>query len=163
MLLPRVGRGKEQAQEFWKDEKKVMGHIEQCKDEQKSKVVRGKDVLCAVLGACFSHALKESKGTLVSKPILDPDYTVLKSENEVLKLSLAFERETGAKLGIQVDQLVIQNNHLKTEAGHHKTEVDHLKALFAAAEHRETGAGKTGSYFGWMAPEAGRLYGPRDL
>lgn len=52
---------------------------------------------------------------------------MLKSENEILKSSIAFERETGEKLGIQVDQLVIQNNHLKTEVGHLETEVDTLK------------------------------------
>lgn len=104
-----------------------MEHIGQCKDERKSKVGRGKDVICAVLGACFSHAPKECKDTLVSKQILDLNYTVLKSENEVLKSSLAFERETGEKLGIQVDQLVIQNNHLKTEVGHLETEADTLK------------------------------------
>lgn len=75
--------GKEQAQKFWKDEVKVVECIEQCKDEQKSKVERGKDVICAVLAACFSCALKESKDTLVSKPVSDLEYTVLKSENEV--------------------------------------------------------------------------------
>lgn len=96
-------------------------------------MVIGKDVVCAVLEACFSHTLKESKNTLVSKPILDLEYTVLKSENEVLKSSLAFEGETGEKLGIQVDQLVIQNNHLKTEVGHLKTMVDHLKTLASKA------------------------------
>lgn len=63
--------GKDQAQKFWKDEEKVMEHIEQCKNLQKSKVERGKDVICAVLVACFSHASKESKDTLVTKPILD--------------------------------------------------------------------------------------------
>lgn len=59
------------AQKFWKDEEKVMEHIEQFKDEQKSKVERGKDLICAVLVTCFSHASKESKDTLVTKPILD--------------------------------------------------------------------------------------------
>lgn len=136
--------GKEQAQKFREDKEKRVKHIEQCKAEQNSKVGKGNDAICSVLGACFSHAPKISKDTRVSRQIWDVEYTVLKSEKEVLKSSLAFERETGEKLRIQIDQLVIQNNrlktevdHLKTKVGHLKTEVDHLRTLLAAAERRE--------------------------
>lgn len=59
---------------------------------------RIKSAICALLGACLSCAQQEAKDSLVSEQISYIEHTVLKSEIEVLKSSLAFERETGEKL-----------------------------------------------------------------
>lgn len=83
-----------------------------------------------VLRACLSCAQKEAKDVPAPKRIADVEYLTLKSENEVLKSSLNSERETGKNLGIRVDELITENNHLKTE-------VDRLKTLLALTEHRQ--------------------------
>lgn len=57
--------GKEWAQKFWKDEEKVVEHIEQCQAVQKLRAGKGKGVICAVLGACLSCAQQEAKETLL--------------------------------------------------------------------------------------------------
>lgn len=84
----------------------------------------------AILRACLSRAQKEAKDVPAPKRIADVEYLTLKSENEVLKSSLNSEKETGIKLGIRVNELTTENNHLKTE-------VDRLKTLLALTEGRE--------------------------
>ncbi|KAJ7406971.1 hypothetical protein BTVI_64317 [Pitangus sulphuratus] len=72
-----------------------------------------------------------------SKWISDVEYTALKSENELFKSLLTFETDTREKLLIQVDKLMVENQHLKIGNNLLKTEIDHLKTLLMAAECRE--------------------------
>ncbi|GAB0209414.1 insertion element IS476 uncharacterized 39.2 kDa protein-like [Grus japonensis] len=62
--------------------------------------------------------------------IADVEYASLKSENEVWKASLTFEKEKGEKLGTRVDALMIESQSLKTENRE-------LKMLLASVERRE--------------------------
>ncbi|MGO1188898.1 UNVERIFIED_CONTAM: hypothetical protein M9606_23060, partial [Salmonella sp. NW993] len=72
----------------------------------------------------------------------DAEHTALKSENEILKSSLAFERETGKTLGIRVDKLLDENNKLSIENDKLVTENDklvsennHLKQMLERVSH----------------------------
>ncbi|XP_068510595.1 uncharacterized protein [Anas acuta] len=118
--------GKEFSQKFWKDEEKVVEHIEQCQASRKIGQRKGKGAICAVLGACLSCAQQEAKETPAPKLISDAEHTALKSEIEVFKSSLAFERETGKTLGIRVDKLLDENNKLSIENDKLVTENDKL-------------------------------------
>ncbi|PKU33777.1 hypothetical protein llap_15919 [Limosa lapponica baueri] len=69
------------------------------------------------LGACLSCAQQEAKDAPAPNRISAVEYATLKSENEVLKSSLAFERETREKLGTRVDQLLNENGPLKQLLG----------------------------------------------
>lgn len=51
----------EWAQEFCKDEDKVVEQTKQCKSQQQVKEGKGKGVICAVLGACLSYTQEEIK------------------------------------------------------------------------------------------------------
>lgn len=97
--------GKEFSQKFWKDEEKVVERIEQCQASRKIGQRKGKGAIYAVLGDCLSCARQKAKETPAPKLISDAEHTALKSENEILKSSLAFERETGKRLGIRVDKI----------------------------------------------------------
>lgn len=108
--------GKESAQKFWKDEEKVVECIENCQGEQKFKV--GKGVIFAVLRACLSCAQREVKDSPApSKQIADVEYSTLRSENETLKASLVFERESGKILRAQLDLLTNKNKTLTSVIG----------------------------------------------
>ncbi|XP_068523233.1 uncharacterized protein [Anas acuta] len=120
--------GKEFSQKFWKDEEKVVERIEQCQASRKIGQRKGKSVICAVLGACLSCARQEAKETPAPKVISDAEHTALKSEIDVLKSSLAFERETGKTLGIRVDKLLDENDKLVHEN-------NHLKQLLERVSH----------------------------
>ncbi|GAB0210355.1 hypothetical protein GRJ2_003501300 [Grus japonensis] len=122
--------GIEWAQKFWEDEDKTIEWIEQRRSEQKIKKGKGKGIVCAVLGACLSCAQREIKESPPPERIADVEYASLKSENEVLKTSLTFEKEKGDKLGTRVDALMIESQSLKTENRE-------LKMLLASAERRE--------------------------
>ncbi|KAK4824891.1 hypothetical protein QYF61_021131 [Mycteria americana] len=121
--------GKEWAQKFWTDKEKVVEYIEQCQAAQKLGVKKGKGVICAVLGACLSCAQQEAKETPAPKLVSDVEYTTLKSEDEVLKSSLACERDTGKTLGTGVDKLVSENNCLKSENSHLKQLLERVNHL----------------------------------
>uniref|UniRef100_A0A8B9V8Q0 Uncharacterized protein n=1 Tax=Anas zonorhyncha TaxID=75864 RepID=A0A8B9V8Q0_9AVES len=134
--------GKEFSQKFWKDEEKVVEHIEQCQASRKIGQRKGKGAICAVLGACLSCARQKAKETPAPKLISDAEHTALKSENEILKSSLAFERETGKTLGIRVDKLLDENNKLSIENDKLVTENDklvsennHLKQMLERVSH----------------------------
>ena len=134
--------GKEFSQKFWKDEEKVVEHIEQCQASRKIGQRKGKGAICAVLGACLSCARQKAKETPAPKLISDAEHTALKSENEILKSSLAFERETGKTLGIRVDKLLDENNKLSIENDKLVSENDklvhennHLKQLLERVSH----------------------------
>ncbi|XP_068521596.1 uncharacterized protein [Anas acuta] len=118
--------GKEFSQKFWKDEEKVVERIELCQASRKIGQRKGKSAICAVLGACLSCAQQETKETPAPKLISDAEHTALKSEIEVFKSSLAFERETGKTLGIRVDKLLDENNKLSIENDKLVTENDKL-------------------------------------
>ncbi|XP_071891101.1 uncharacterized protein [Anas platyrhynchos] len=118
--------GKEFSQKFWKDEEKVVEHIEQCQASRKIGQRKGKGAICAVLGACLSCARQKAKETPAPKLISDVEHTALKSEIDVLKSSLAFERETRKTLGIRVDKLLDENNKLSIENDKLVTENDKL-------------------------------------
>ena len=104
--------GKEWAQKFWKDEEKVVERIEERRVSQKLRAGKGKGVICAVLGACLSCAQQEARETPAPNLISAVEYATLKSENEVLKSSLALQKETGERLRTQVDKLVSENECL---------------------------------------------------
>lgn len=53
--------------------------------------------MCAVLGACVSCAQKAISSFQAPAGVRDEKFGVLKSENEVLKASSAFEKETSSK------------------------------------------------------------------
>ncbi|XP_071897749.1 uncharacterized protein [Anas platyrhynchos] len=134
--------GKEFSQKFWKDEEKVVEHIEQCQASRKIGQRKGKGAICAVLGACLSCARQKAKETPAPKLISDAEHTALKSENEILKSSLAFEREMGKTLGIRVDKLLDENNKLSIENDKLVTENDklvsennHLKQMLERVSH----------------------------
>uniref|UniRef100_A0A8B9B985 Uncharacterized protein n=1 Tax=Anser brachyrhynchus TaxID=132585 RepID=A0A8B9B985_9AVES len=127
--------GKEWAQKFWKNQEKVVEIFEQFQASRKIGQRKGKGVICAVLGACLSCAQQEAKEIPVPKLISDVEYTALKSQNEVLKSSLAFERETGKTLGIRVDKLLNENNKLVTENYKLVSETNHLKQLLERFSH----------------------------
>ena len=127
--------GKEWAQKFWKDEEKVVECIEQCQASRKIGQRKGKGAICAVLGACLSCAQQEAKETPAPKLISDAEHTALKSEIEVLKSSLAFERETGKTLGIRVDKLLDENDKLVSENDKLVSENNHLKQLLEKVSH----------------------------
>uniref|UniRef100_A0A8B9ZLZ4 Uncharacterized protein n=1 Tax=Anas zonorhyncha TaxID=75864 RepID=A0A8B9ZLZ4_9AVES len=134
--------GKEFSQKFWKDEEKVVEYIEQCQASRKIGQRKGKGAICAVLGACLSCARQKAKETPAPKLISDAEHTALKSENEILKSSLAFERETGKTLGIRVDKLLDENNKLSIENDKLVTENDklvsennHLKQMLERVSH----------------------------
>ncbi|XP_040434397.1 uncharacterized protein LOC121080446 [Falco naumanni] len=91
--------GKEWAQKFWNDKEKVIERIEQCQALQKLQM--GKVVICVVLGACLSCAQKEAKEAPAPTLVSAVEHAALKSENEVLKSPLAFQKETGEKLETQ--------------------------------------------------------------
>lgn len=127
--------GKEFSQKFWKDEEKVVEHIEQCQASRKIGQRKGKGAICAVLGACLSCARQKAKETPAPKLISDAEHTALKSENEILKSSLAFERETGKTLGIRVDKLLDENDKLVSENDKLVHENNHLKQLLERVSH----------------------------
>lgn len=134
--------GKEFSQKFWKDEEKVVEHIEPCQASQKIGQRKGKGAIYAVLGDCLSCARQKAKETPAPKLISDAEHTALKSENEILKSSLAFERETGKTLGIRVDKLLDENNKLSIENDKLVTENDklvsennHLKQMLERVSH----------------------------
>uniref|UniRef100_A0A8B9SQR4 Uncharacterized protein n=1 Tax=Anas platyrhynchos TaxID=8839 RepID=A0A8B9SQR4_ANAPL len=134
--------GKEFSQKFWKDEEKLVEYIEQCQASRKIGQRKGKGAICAVLGACLSCARQKAKETPAPKLISDAEHTALKSENEILKSSLAFERETGKTLGIRVDKLLDENNKLSIENDKLVTENDklvsennHLKQMLERVSH----------------------------
>uniref|UniRef100_A0A8B9FBA2 Uncharacterized protein n=1 Tax=Amazona collaria TaxID=241587 RepID=A0A8B9FBA2_9PSIT len=118
---------KEWAQKFWKDEDEVVERIEQCRALYKLKVGKGKNVMCAVLGACLSCAQEEAKNAPAPNLTSDVKYAALKSENEVLKSSLAFHKETGEKLEARNDQLESENKNLEAQNVHLVSQVDQLK------------------------------------
>ncbi|GAB0206095.1 hypothetical protein GRJ2_003075100 [Grus japonensis] len=134
----------EWAQKYWKDEDKVVERIELSRIEQKIKEGKGKGIVCAVLGACLSCAQKEIKTSPSPEQTADVEYASLKSENEVLKTSLTFEREENEKLktsltlekenndkfGTQVDSLMSDNQNLNTE-------IKEIKLLVGSFERRE--------------------------
>ncbi|NXO54347.1 POL5 protein, partial [Aramus guarauna] len=134
----------EWAQKYWKDEEKVVERIELSRIEQKIKEGKGKGIVCAVLGACLSCAQKEIKTSPSPEQTADAEYASLKSENEVLKTSLTFEREENEKLktsltlekenndkfGTQVDSLMSDNQNLNTE-------IKEIKLLVGSFERRE--------------------------
>eukprot|EP00075_Anas_platyrhynchos_P014902 XP_027304155.1 uncharacterized protein LOC113841671 [Anas platyrhynchos] len=120
--------GKEFSQKFWNDEEKVVERIEQCQASKNIGQRKGKGAICAVLGACLSCARQEAKETPAPKVISDAEHTALKSEIDVLKSSLAFERETGKTLGIRVDKLLDENDKLVHEN-------NHLKQLLERVSH----------------------------
>eukprot|EP00075_Anas_platyrhynchos_P013744 XP_027302997.1 uncharacterized protein LOC113840445 [Anas platyrhynchos] len=126
--------GKEFSQKFWKDEK-VVEHIEQCQASRKIGQRKGKCAICAVLGACLSCARQKAKETSAPKLISDAEHTALKSEIDVLKSSLTFERETGKTLGIRVDKLLDENNKLSIENDKLVHENNHLKQLLERVSH----------------------------
>uniref|UniRef100_A0A8B9BR63 Uncharacterized protein n=1 Tax=Anser brachyrhynchus TaxID=132585 RepID=A0A8B9BR63_9AVES len=111
---------REWAQNFWKGGEKLVESIKQCQAAQKIRVGKVKGAICAVLGNCLSSAQQGAKETPAPKLISDVEYTALKSENEALKSSLAFEREMGKTLGISVDKLLNENNKLLNENSHLK-------------------------------------------
>ncbi|XP_068523429.1 uncharacterized protein [Anas acuta] len=76
----------------------------------------------------LSFAQQEARKTSAPKLISDVDYTALKSEIEMLKSSLGFERETGKTLGIRVDQLLNENDELLNENNKLVAENDKLVA-----------------------------------
>uniref|UniRef100_A0A8B9J1F9 Uncharacterized protein n=1 Tax=Amazona collaria TaxID=241587 RepID=A0A8B9J1F9_9PSIT len=82
--------GKEWAQKFWKDEEKVVERIEQCRALHKLKVGKGKNVMCAVLGACLSCAQEEAKN---AGETLKTHNNKLQSENRALRSQI--DRLTG--------------------------------------------------------------------
>uniref|UniRef100_A0A493T1I5 Uncharacterized protein n=1 Tax=Anas platyrhynchos platyrhynchos TaxID=8840 RepID=A0A493T1I5_ANAPP len=103
---------------------------------------KGKGAICAVLEACLSCARQKAKETPAPKLISDAEHTALKSENEILKSSLAFERETGKTLGIRVDKLLDENNKLSIENDKLVSENDklvsennHLKQMLERVSH----------------------------
>lgn len=73
---------------------------------------QSKGIICAVLGDCFSCATGENRDFFASKRISELEYTAAKSKSE-FKSSLVFDRETGEKLGIQVDKLGLKMIVLK--------------------------------------------------
>jgi len=105
----------EWAQKFWKDEDKVVERIKQCLSEQMIKGTKGKKFICAVLGACLSCVQKEIKESPPPEKIADVEYAALKSENEVLKTSLTFEKESGEKFETQIDTLKGEIGYLKSQ------------------------------------------------
>uniref|UniRef100_A0A493T0R5 Uncharacterized protein n=1 Tax=Anas platyrhynchos platyrhynchos TaxID=8840 RepID=A0A493T0R5_ANAPP len=134
--------GKEFSQKFWKDEEKVVERIEQCQASRKIGQRKGKSAICAVLGACLSCARQKAKETPAPKLISDAERTALKSEIDVLKSSLTFERETGKTLGNRVDKLLDENNKLSIENDKLVTENDklvsennHLKQMLERVSH----------------------------
>uniref|UniRef100_A0A8B9T8H1 Uncharacterized protein n=1 Tax=Anas platyrhynchos TaxID=8839 RepID=A0A8B9T8H1_ANAPL len=134
--------GKEFSQKFWKDEEKVVEHIEPCQASRKIGQRKGKGAIYAVLGDCLSCARQKAKETPAPKLISDAEHTALKSENEILKSSLAFERETGKTLGIRMDKLLDENNKLSIENDKLVTENDklvsennHLKQMLERVSH----------------------------
>uniref|UniRef100_A0A8B9VGG3 Uncharacterized protein n=1 Tax=Anas zonorhyncha TaxID=75864 RepID=A0A8B9VGG3_9AVES len=106
---------REWAQNFWKGGEKLVESIKQCQAAQKIGVGKCKGVVCEVSGAGLSSAQQGAKETPAPKLISDVEYMALKSENEVLKSSLASEREMGKTLGITVDKLLNENNKLLNE------------------------------------------------
>jgi len=106
---------KEWAQRFWKDEEKVVERIKQCQVSQKLRTGKGKGVICAVLGACLSCAQKEAKEAPAPALVSTIEHAALKSENEVLKSALAFQKETGEKLETQVSKLISENEKLENQ------------------------------------------------
>lgn len=110
------------AQKFWKDEDKVGERIEQCKSQQKVK--KGKGVICAVLGACLLCAQKEIKRSPPPEKTADVRYASLKSGNEELKSSLAFEKQRWGNMERKMCRCPLSKN-------------EQLKKLLAATEKRE--------------------------
>lgn len=104
--------GKQWAQKFWKDEEKVVEHIGECRASLKLRAGKGKGVICAVLGACLSCAQQEAKQAPAPIPVSAAEYTAMKSENEVLKSSLASQKETGEKLTTHIDKLMSETEKL---------------------------------------------------
>ncbi|KAM9510009.1 uncharacterized protein ACIB01_019668 isoform 1-T2 [Guaruba guarouba] len=119
--------GKELAQKFWKDEEKVVECIEQCRALHKLKAGKGKNVMCAVLGACLSCAQEEAKNAPDPNLISDVEYAALKSENEVLKSSLTFHKETGEKLEACNNKLESENKNLEAQNVRLVSRVDQLR------------------------------------
>uniref|UniRef100_A0A8B9ZLB4 Chemokine interleukin-8-like domain-containing protein n=1 Tax=Anas platyrhynchos TaxID=8839 RepID=A0A8B9ZLB4_ANAPL len=76
----------------------------------------------------LSFAQQKAKKTPAPKLISDVEYTALKSEIEMLKSSLGFERETGKTLGIRVDQLLNENDELLNKNNKLVAENDKLVA-----------------------------------
>lgn len=109
---------KEWVQKFLNDDDKVIELIEECRNEEKfwKGKGKGKGIVNVVLGACLPCEEKEVKESPPPERIADVEYAALKSENEGLKTSLAFENEKQEKLG---------------------TENRELKMLLASAERRE--------------------------
>lgn len=121
--------GKEWAQKFWKDEEKVVERIEECRVSQKLRAGKGKGVICAVLGACLSCAQQEARETPAPNLISAVEYATLKSENEVLKSSLALQKETGEKLRTHVDKLVSENECLGNQNAQLKILLERVTGL----------------------------------
>lgn len=86
-------------------EERVEEQIEQCRSEQQVKEGKGKGIICAMRGACLSCAQKEFKESPPPARIAHVEQPVLKSENKVLKTSLAFEKENREKLGTDYREL----------------------------------------------------------
>jgi len=107
--------GKQWAQKFWKDKEKVVEHIRQFQVSQKLRTGKGKGVICAVLGTCLSCAQKEAKEAPAPTLVSAIEHAALKSENEVLKSALAFQKKTGEKLETQVSKLTNQVDELSEE------------------------------------------------
>jgi len=121
--------GKEWAQKFWKGEKKVVECVKQCQVSQKLRTGKGKGVICAVLSACFSCAQKEAKEAPAPALVAAVEHAALKSENEVLKSALAFQKETGEKLETQVSKLTSENEKLENQVDELLGENQQLRML----------------------------------
>lgn len=87
---------------------------------------KGKGIICAILGACFSCAQGETKDPFASKRISEREHTAVKSETEVFKSSLCWR----SRRKIWNASWWIEYDHLKTEG-------EQFEALLAAVEHRE--------------------------
>jgi len=86
-------------------------------------------VIFAVLGTCLSCAQKEAKEAPAPTLVSAVEHAVLKSENEVLKSALAFQKETGEKLETQVSKLTSVNEKLENQVDELLGENQQLRML----------------------------------
>lgn len=101
--------GIEQVRKCWKDEKKWQSRFKIAKDK-------------GFFDAYLFYSQRKIKESPPPGRILE--YAALKSQNEVLKTSLTFEKEKQKKLGTEVDNLMIEIPNWKTDYMELKNAID---------------------------------------